>query len=190
MKRSNRYAVGIDSGTQGTKALVVDFETGRVLGRGYGPHAMVEGLGQGASEQDPTSWVVAMETALAAALKQARIDAKKVVSRGVYGQQHGFVALDGRGRPIRPAKLWNDTSTIPETEDLVAALGGQKKIIARLGIGLAVGFTASKILWLKRREPRNFEKLATVLLPHNYLNLYLAGRARMEYGDASGTGLM
>lgn len=190
MKRSNRYAVGIDSGTQGTKALVVDFETGRVLGRGYGPHAMVEGLGQGASEQDPTSWVVAMETALAAALKQARIDAKKVVSLGVSGQQHGFVALDGRGRPIRPAKLWNDTSTIPETEDLVAALGGQKKIIARLGIGLAVGFTASKILWLKRREPRNFEKLATVLLPHNYLNFYLAGRARMEYGDASGTGLM
>ena len=190
MKRSNIYAVGIDSGTQGTKALVVDFETGRVLGRGYGPHAMVEGLGPGASEQDPASWVGAMETALAAALKEARIDAKKVVSVGVSGQQHGFVPLDGKGRPIRPAKLWNDTSTIPETEDLVAALGGRKKLIARLGIGLAVGFTAPKILWLKRHEPRNFEKLATVLLPHNYLNFYLTGRARMEYGDASGTGLM
>jgi len=190
MKRSKRYAVGIDSGTQGTKALVVDFETGRVLGRGYGPHAMIEGLGPGASEQDPASWVGAMETALAAALKEARIDAKKVVSLGVSGQQHGFVPLDAKGRPIRPAKLWNDTSTIPETEDLVAALGGREKMIARQGIGLAVGFTASKILWLKRHEPKNFEKLATVLLPHNYLNFYLTGRAHMEYGDASGTGLM
>jgi xylulokinase len=184
------YAVGIDSGTQGTKALVVDFETGRVLGRGYGPHAMIEGLGPGASEQDPASWAVAMEAALAAALKQARIDPKKVVSLGVSGQQHGFVALDGRGRPIRPAKLWNDTSTIGEARDLVAALGGPNQMIARLGIGLAVGFTASKILWLKRHEPRNFAKLATVLLPHNYLNYRLTGRAHMEYGDASGTGLM
>ncbi len=185
------YAVGIDSGTQGTKALIVDLETGRVLGRGYGPHAMVEGLGPGASEQDPESWVGAMETALATALKQARIDAGKVVSLGVSGQQHGFVALDGRGgRPIRPAKLWNDTTTIRETEDIVAALGGRDKMIGRLGIGLAVGFTASKILWLKRHEPRNFGKLATVLLPHNYLNYRLTGRAHMEYGDASGTGLM
>jgi len=190
MKRSKRYAVGIDSGTQGTKALVVDFETGRVLGRGYGPHAMIEGLGPGASEQDPASWVGAMETALAAAFREARIDAKKVVSLGVSGQQHGFVPLDAKGRPIRPAKLWNDTSTIRETKDIVDALGGREKMISRLGIGLAVGFTASKILWLKRHEPRNFEKLATVLLPHNYLNFYLTGRARMEYGDASGTGLM
>jgi len=190
MKRSSIYAVGIDSGTQGTKALVVDCETGRVLGRGYGPHAMVEGLGPGASEQDPATWIGAMGIALAAALKQARIDPKKVVSLGVSGQQHGFVALDGRGRPIRPAKLWNDTTTIRETEDIVAALGGREKTIARLGNGLAVGFTASKILWLKRHEPRNFAKLATVLLPHNYLNFYLTGRAHMEYGDASGTGLM
>jgi xylulokinase len=190
MKKTNICAVGIDSGTQGTKALVVDFETGRVLGRGRAPHAMIEGLGPGANEQAPASWAGAMETALAAALREARIDPKKVVALGVSGQQHGFVPLDRKGRPVRPAKLWNDTSTIRETENLVTALGGRKKMIARLGIGLAVGFTASKILWLKRHEPRNFEKLATVLLPHNYLNYYLTGRIHMEYGDASGTGLM
>lgn len=184
------YAIGIDSGTQGTKVLVVDFKTGRVLGRGQAPHAMVEGLRPGESEQDPATWVGAMEAALTAALRSARIDAKKVVSLGVSGQQHGFVPLDAKGRPLRPAKLWNDTSTIRETEDIVAALGGRKEMITRLGIGLAVGFTASKILWLKRNEPRNFEKLATVLLPHNYLNYYLTGLAHMEYGDASGTGLM
>jgi D-xylulose kinase len=184
------YAVGIDSGTQGTKALVVDAGSGRVLGRGSSPHAMIEGLGPGASEQDPAVWIGAAGKALAAALKQARIDAGRVVSLGVSGQQHGFVPLDGKGGVIRPAKLWNDTSTIKETEDLLAALGGKDKVIDRLGIGMAVGFTASKILWLKRHEPKSFGKLATVLLPHNYLNFWLTGRAHMEYGDASGTGLM
>ena len=185
-----QYAVGIDSGTQGTKALIVDIDSGRVLGRGKAPHAMIEGLEPGASEQDPAVWVGATEKALAAALREARVDAGKVVALGVSGQQHGFVPLDGKGRVIRPAKLWNDTSTIEETEAIVAALGGKQASIDRLGISLAVGFTASKILWLKRHEPKNFARLATVLLPHNYLNHWLTGRAHMEYGDASGTGLM
>ena len=184
------YAIGIDSGTQGTKALVVDFDRGRVLGRGQAPHAMVPGLPPGASEQDPRTWVRAMEAALAAALKESRVDPKKIVSLGISGQQHGFVPLDGKGRPIRPAKLWNDTSTIEETVFLVGRLGGPKEFIRKLGINLAVGFTASKILWLKNHEPANFARLATVLLPHNYLNYHLTGRAHMEYGDASGTGLM
>ena len=185
-----QYAVGIDSGTQGTKALVVDVDSGRVLGRGKSPHAMIEGLGQGASEQDPAVWIGATECALAAALKQARVDAGKVVSIGVSGQQHGFVPLDAKGKVIRPAKLWNDTATIRETEEIVAALGGRTEVIARLGISLAVGFTASKILWLKKHEPKRFARLGIVLLPHNYLNYWLTGRAHMEYGDASGTGLM
>ncbi len=184
------YSIGIDSGTQGTKALVVDFDSGRVLGRGYAPHEMVPGLPPGASEQDPGTWVEAMELALAAALKASRVDRKKVVCLGISGQQHGFVPLDGRGRPVRPSKLWNDTSTIEETEALVARLGGRKEFIRKLGINLAVGFTASKVLWLKDHEPANYWKLRTVLLPHNYLNFHLTGRARMEYGDASGTGLM
>jgi xylulokinase len=184
------YAIGIDSGTQGTKALVVDFETGRVLGRGHASHDMVPGLAPGASEQEPRTWVEAMESALAAAIKESRVDPRNVMSLGISGQQHGFVPLDAQGRPIRPAKLWNDTSTIEETEMIVGRLGGPKEFIRKLGISLAVGFTASKILWLKRHEPRNFERLATVLLPHNYLNRHLTGRAHMEYGDASGTGLM
>jgi xylulokinase len=185
-----QYAVGIDSGTQGAKALVVEVRSGRVLGRGKAPHAMIAGLGPGASEQDPAVWIKAAEKALAAALKQARIAPGKVVAIGVSGQQHGFVPLDARGKVIRPAKLWNDTSTIRETDEIAAALGGRREAIARLGIAPAVGFTASKILWLKRREPRRFARLATVLLPHNYLNFWLTGRPHMEYGDASGTGLM
>jgi len=184
------YAVGIDSGTQGTKALVVDFESGCVLGRGYAPHTMVPGLPPSASEQEPRTWVEATEIALGTALEKSAVDRKKIVSLGVSGQQHGFVPLDARSRPLRPAKLWNDTSTVRETEALVARLGGRKTFIRKLGLSLAVGFTASKVLWLKDHEPENFRRLATVLLPHNYLNLHLTGLAHMEFGDASGTGLM
>jgi xylulokinase len=183
------YAIGIDSGTQGTKALVVDFK-GKVRGRGYAVHRSISGLMPGESEQDPQVWADATEKALTAALSESNVNPKKIVSFGVSGQQHGFVSLDKNGRPVRPAKLWNDTSTISETEYLIEKLGGKKSYIRKLGISLAVGFTASKILWLKRREPKNFDRTKTVLLPHNYLNFWLTGKAAMEFGDASGTGLM
>ncbi len=183
------YAVGIDSGTQGTKALVIDFR-GKVRGRGGAPHRSVTNLKPGESEQEPRVWVEAMDKALTKALSESRINPRKIVSLGVSGQQHGFVPLDEKGRTIRPAKLWNDTSTVAETEDIIAELGGKKVSIRKLGISLAVGFTASKILWLKRKEPQNYARLKTVLLPHNYLNFWLTGKPAMEYGDASGTGLM
>ena len=183
------YAVGVDSGTQGTKALIIDF-SGHVLGRGYAPHRAVEGLNPGESEQEPSVWLEALEKALQNALEEAKIVSKDIVSLGISGQQHGFVALDRNGFPIRPSKLWNDTSSVEETSLLLAKMGGQKQYIAKLGINLAVGYTASKILWMKRHEPDNYDRLSTVLLPHNYLNFALTGKKHMEYGDASGTGLM
>ncbi len=183
------YAAGIDSGTQGTKALVVDFK-GKVLGRGYGPHRFVPGLKLGESEQDPVVWVGAMRQALAAAIARAGVKSRDIACLGVSGQQHGFVPLDRGGRPVRPAKLWNDTSTVEETDMILDRLGGQRGCIRKLGISLAVGYTASKVLWLKRHEPRRYARLATVLLPHNYLNFWLTGRPAMEYGDASGTGFL
>jgi xylulokinase len=181
------YAIGIDSGTQGTKALIIDFK-GKVRGRGHAPHRSVPNLKPGESEQDPQVWVEAAQKALAAALGESKVNPKKIVSLGVSGQQHGFVPLDKKGRPVRPAKLWNDTSTVAETEWLLDKLGGKKSYIRKLGINLAVGFTASKILWLKRHEAKSFERTTTVLLPHNFLNFWLTGKAAI--GDASGTGLM
>ncbi len=183
------YAIGVDSGTQGTKTLIINF-SGKVLGKGYAPHVSIKGLNPGESEQEPHVWLEALEKALKDALKEAKIDAKKVVCLGISGQQHGFVPLDKKGHPIRPAKLWNDTSSVKETGCLLDTMGGQKQYISKLGINLAVGYTASKILWLKRHEPENYDRLSTVLLPHNYLNYALTGEKHMEYGDASGTGLM
>jgi D-xylulose kinase len=123
-------------------------------------------------------------------MKAAAARASDVVAMGVSGQQHGFVALDVRDRVIRPAKLWCDAVTGPECAAITAALGGPKATIRKLGNAVLPGYTAAKILWLKRHEPANFVRLATVLLPHDYLNFWLTGEKGMEYGDASGTALL
>lgn len=182
--------IGIDSGTQSTKALVVDARTGAVLGEGAAKYGLIPDLPPGAKEQHPEVWIQAMVKSVRAALKAARASASEVVALGVSGQQHGFVPLDAQGEVIRPAKLWCDTSTAAECEEITAALGGTKAVIKAIGNAVLPGFTAGKILWLKRHEPDHFARLATVLLPHDYLNFWLTGERSMEYGDASGTALM
>jgi xylulokinase len=182
--------IGIDSGTQSTKALVVEARTGKVLGAGAKAYELIPNLPAGAKEQHPHTWREATAAAIRIALRQARAGVSEVVAIGVSGQQHGFVPLDKDGEVIRPAKLWCDTSTAAECEEITEKLGGPKKTISALGNAVLPGFTAPKILWLKNHEPKNFAKLATVLLPHDYLNFWLTGERVMEYGDASGTALL
>jgi D-xylulose kinase len=180
--------LGIDSGTQSTKAIVLDLTTGRILGTGRAPHQLVTGLPAGHMEQHPQEWVTAMEQAIEEALQG--IDRSAVRGIGVSGQQHGFVPLDAEGKVIRPAKLWCDTSTADECMRLTKKLGGAKAVIRQLGVAFLPGYTAPKILWLKRHEPANYRRLRHVLLPHDYLNYHLTGNYFMEQGDASGTALM
>lgn len=182
--------IGIDSGTQSTKALVVDAKTGAVLGSGTQGYDLIPNLPPGAKEQHPKTWIDATSKAIRQALKGAKAAASEVKAIGVSGQQHGFVPLDKKGDVIRPAKLWCDTSTAAECEEITARIGGLKKTIGALGNAVLPGFTAGKILWLKKHEPKNFARLATVLLPHDYLNFWLTGERVMEYGDASGTALL
>jgi xylulokinase len=185
-----KYFIGVDSGTQGTKAVVVEGETGMVVGRATESYGLIEGLPPGHMEQHPSSWVEALLGTVSTSLKASGIDRRLVKGIGVSGQQHGLVPLDSDGRVIRPAKLWNDTSTVEECRILIGALGGEDSVICLLGNTIPPGFTASKIFWLKRHEPRNYKRLDIVLLPHDYLNFYLTGTLSMEYGDASGTALM
>ncbi|MGE3312746.1 MAG: xylulokinase [Limisphaerales bacterium] len=182
--------LGIDSGTQSTKALVVDASTGKVAGSGASTYDLIPNLPAGHKEQHPRTWVKATTQAIRQALKEAKASATEVVALGVSGQQHGFVPLDREGEVIRPAKLWCDTSTAAECEAITSKLGGPKATLRALGNSVLPGFTAGKILWLRNHEPRNYARLATVLLPHDYLNWWLTGNAFMEYGDASGTALM
>jgi xylulokinase len=182
--------LGIDSGTQSTKVLVVNARDGSVVGEGSSAYGLIPGLPPGAKEQHPRTWRAAAASAIRAALKNARASAAEVMAIGVSGQQHGFVPLDSKGDVIRPAKLWCDTSTEIECEHITKKLGGIDAAIEQIGNAVLPGFTAPKILWLKRHEPKNFARLATVLLPHDYLNFWLTGNKVMEYGDASGTALL
>jgi xylulokinase len=180
--------IGIDCGTQGTKGIILDRETGETLATARAAHSLIAGLPAGHSEQNPSDWTDALEQVLASLLDQ--VDRSKVRAIGISGQQHGFVPLDAAGKVIRPAKLWNDTSTAEECAILTKKLGGEKAVLRKTGNRFLPGFTAPKILWLKRHEPKNFKRLAHVLLPHDYLNWYLTGNYVMEHGDASGTALL
>ncbi len=168
--------LGLDVGTQGTKGLVVDVEARRVVARAAEGYELLGGLPAGAAEQHPATWWRAVRAVVLRLLP--RLDAARLAGIGVAGQQHGFVPLDAAGEVIRPAKLWCDTATADEAEELSRAWGRR----------VPTGFTASKILWLKRHEPERFARLAQVLLPHDWIDLRLTGRATMEAGDASGTG--
>src|SRR5579863_2765939 len=119
--------VGIDSGTQSTKALVMDANTGKVLASGQQAYGLLPDLPPGAKEQHPHTWRDAAASAMRQALRQARASGAEVKAIGVSGQQHGFVPLDAAGEVIRPAKLWCDTSTMAECEEITGRLGGLKK---------------------------------------------------------------
>jgi xylulokinase len=176
--------LGIDCGTQGTKALLMD-ASGRALGRGYAAHRLME-RASGAREQEPVWWVDALRSSVKQAMEQA--GDVEVLAVGVSGQQHGLVLLDERMSVIRPAKLWNDTETAPENAELIARLGGASACLERFGIIPMTGYTVSKLLWVKQHEPENFARIRHVLLPHEYLNFWLTGKLCAEFGDASGTG--
>jgi xylulokinase len=182
--------VGVDSGTQSTKVVLVEGENGRILASAAAPHEMIAGLPPGHLEQHPQDWFAALETALNEALESSAVNRADVRAIGVSGQQHGLVALDAAGEVIRPAKLWCDTSTARQCDDILRAVGGLSRYVELTGNSLPPGFTASKIAWLKEREPDHYARLATVLLPHDYLNYRLTGQCRMECGDASGTALL
>ncbi|MBS0633428.1 MAG: xylulokinase [Verrucomicrobia bacterium] len=183
--------IGIDSGTQSVKAVVLDLEARQVIAEARAPHALIEGLPVGHMEQHPQEWAAAMDEVIGKVVAQIGVaKAKQVRGIGVSGQQHGFVPLDAHGQVIRPAKLWCDTSTTAECAIITKKLGGPKAAIRKTGNLILPGFTAPKILWLKRNEPANYKKLRHVLLPHDFLNFHLTGNYFMEYGDASGSALM
>jgi xylulokinase len=182
--------IGVDSGTQSTKVLVVDAANGKVLGSASEAYDLIPNLPPGAKEQHPETWKDATRKAMRKALKAAKARVGEVRAIGVSGQQHGFVPLDKQGEVIRPAKLWCDTSTTAECDQITERLGGMKATIRALGNAVLPGFTAPKILWLKNHEPKNYARMASVLLPHDYLNFWLTGQKVMEYGDASGTALL
>jgi xylulokinase len=176
--------LGIDCGTQSTKALLLDADTGEELALGRADHELIAGA-DGTREQDPAWWVDALRTAVRQALAAA--PGTEVAGIGVSGQQHGLVALDARDRPVRPAKLWNDTTTAADCVTLTERMGGEAAVHAATGNVFLPGYTAPKIEWLRRVEPDRYAEARRFALPHDYLDLWLTGAFATEAGDASGT---
>lgn len=182
--------LGIDCGTQSTKTVALDSDLGKIIASAVQNYDVLPGLPAGHMEQNPATWTDAVDGTVQKVLESLDSRRKEVAGIGISGQQHGFVPLDKQAQVIRPAKLWCDTSTVEECDLMRDHFGGAAFFIERVGLDMLPGFTAPKILWLKRHEPENFSKLSVVLLPHDYLNFYLTGKFSMEYGDGSGTALL
>jgi xylulokinase len=182
--------IGIDSGTQSTKAVALDAESGDILADAQKSYDLIPGLPAGHLEQHPSEWIDATRQVILSCLEQLGGRRDELSGIGVSGQQHGLVILDERDQVIRPAKLWCDTSTVEQCQLFEAEFGGAPGLIELAGNAILPGYTIPKLLWIKQREPENFSLVKTVLLPHDYINFWLTGVKRMEYGDASGTGML
>src|SRR5215207_7854122 len=184
---ARRAFLGIDCGTQSTKALLVDADTLVPLALGRAHHDLIA-RDDGTREQHPDWWIEALKSATREALAGLQPGAVEIVGIGVSGQQHGMVCLDAEDRPVRPAKLWNDTTTEPDCAWLTRKLGGLETVLKLTGNPFLPGYTAPKISWLHRSEADAYNRTARICLPHDYLNLWLTGEYGTEPGDASGTG--
>jgi xylulokinase len=169
--------VGLDVGTTGAKAVAIAPEGG-VLARAEVPYGLSTPR-PGWAEQDPEDWFRASERALA----ELGVETEAV---GLSGQMHGLVALDAADRVLRPAILWNDQRTEVETAE-IEALVGLERLVQLTGNRALTGFTAPKLLWLRRHEPEVYERIAHVLLPKDYVRLRLFGERAIDVADASGT---
>lgn len=169
--------LGVDSSTQSTKVLLVDADDGTVVAECTAPHPP-------GTEVDPRAWLEAVDIAAGDLMERADAVA-------VGGQQHGMVALDREGLPVRDALLWNDTRSAAQADALVGELGGPQACADAIGSVLVASFTATKLRWLRDHEPDRAGRVAEVLLPHDYVSRHLAAPdtpAFTDRGDASGTG--
>lgn len=178
--------LGIDLGTQSLKVVFYDHEAREVVAAAASPLA-VDRDADGKAEQAAEWWLTALETALAAVPGPIRASARAI---GVSGQQHGFVPVAADGGVLAPVKLWCDTATQAQVDAITADAGGRARCIELTGLPVLAGYTAPKIRWLADHQPGVYAQMAHVMLPHDYLNYILTGAVVMEYGDASGTGLL
>jgi xylulokinase len=174
--------VGVDSSTTSCKVQVRDADSGVLVASGRAPHPATT---PPRSEQDPHAWEMAFDRAA----EQAGVSDLAPAAISVAAQQHGAVIVDQGGEVVRPAKLWNDTESAVDARVLVDQLpGGAAAWAEACGSVPLASFTITKLRWLKRCEPDSFQRMGSVLLPHDWLTFRLTGHRTTDRGDASGTG--
>ncbi|MDR2510435.1 MAG: xylulokinase [Spirochaetaceae bacterium] len=176
---------GIDMGTQSIKVVLYDWKRKAIIAQAqHGVEVIAKN--DGTREQEARWYDEALERCFSSFSETERAQIRAI---GISGHQHGLVPLDADGKALYNVKLWNDTSTAEECEIITKAAGGEESVISEINNLMLPGFTAPKILWLKRHKSEAFAKLKYVMLPHDYLNFLFTGAYKAEKGDTSGTAL-
>ena len=181
------YLLGIDVGTTGTKALLID-ESGAIVARATHEYPLLTPRPNWA-EQNPADWWQATTRAIRDALSASAIDPAAVAGLGLSGQMHGSVFLDAKGEVLRPAILWCDQRTAEQCA-WITEKAGEKVVVEETCNPVLTGFTAPKIVWLRQNEPETYAKVRKILLPKDYVRYRLTGEFATEVSDASGTSLL
>jgi xylulokinase len=180
---SDSLFLGLDVGTSGVKAILVD-DRGDVIASATTALALSTPK-PGWAEQEPDAWWDATVASIRALLTDQRPE--NVVAIGISGQMHSSVFLDRHGEVIRPALLWCDGRTTEECEEITVLAGGENRLRDWVRNPALEGFTLPKVLWLRKREPAAYARLATVLLAKDFIRFRLTGVLATEPSDASGT---
>lgn len=181
-----KYLLGIDIGTTGAKALITD-DDGVVKAIAVREYRMCTPQPLWA-EQDPADWWKAATKSIRAAIRNSGVAPRQVAGIGLTGQMHGLVLLDKNGKVLRPCIMWNDQRSSRECGDITASIG-EKNVLRFTGNKVLAGFTAPKLVWIKRHEPGIYRKISKVLLPKDYIRYKLTGKYFSDVSDASGTSL-
>src|SRR5271155_5166889 len=182
------YFLGIDVGTGGTRALVMD-ESGRVISAAAEDYQPFSSPQIGWAEQDPTKWWRACGAAVRQVLRQGSIRAEEIACVGFSGQMHGAVLLDEQGQVVRPALIWCDVRTEKQAQELTSQIGAER--LRQLTCNPALpNFTLTKCLWVRENEPENWERVRSLMLPKDYVRFRLTGERATDVADASGTLLL
>lgn len=181
------YLLGVDLGTSGTKTVLFDAEGREVASRSveyplYQPQ-------NGWAEQDPRDWWNAAVGTIRGVLEKSGVNPGDVKGLGISGQMHGLVLLDESGEPLGRSLLWCDGRTQRECDEITQAVGA-KRLIEIAANPALTGFTAGKILWVRRHQPELFARARHALLPKDYVRYRLTGVLAQEISDASGTNLL
>lgn len=180
--------LGIDVGTGGSRAVVID-EAGRVVTSATIEHVPFASPQTGWAEQDPRDWWRASAEAVRSVLANGEVRAEEIACIGLTGQMHGAVLLDEHDEVLRPAIIWCDVRTDAQCREITERVGAEQLIQLVLNPALA-GFTLPKLLWVREVEPDVWSRVRSLLLPKDYLRLQLTGDRATDVADASGTLLL
>ncbi len=182
-----KYLIGIDLGTSATKTVLFDDQC-RVVASASEEYPLYQPK-NGWAEQDPLDWWNAAARTSKQVIEESGIDPKAIAGIGISGQMHGLVMLDKDGNVLRRSIIWCDQRTDKECEE-ITELVGRKRLIEITANPVLPGFTAPKILWVRKNEPEIYAKCAHILLPKDYVRYMLTGEFATEVSDASGMSLL